>query len=72
MPRNLIFLLENQKNARKTSKLEIEWLVWLEHNLKKSIRTNFNHPQGQKRIGKYYLDGYGEDDNTAYEFLGCQ
>ena len=72
MPRNSIFLLENQKNARKTSKLELEWLSWLETKLNCKIRTQFNHPRGQKRVDKYFLDGYLDDERKAFEFLGCQ
>ena len=25
----------------------------------------------KKRVGKYSLDGYHEESNTAYEFQGC-
>lgn len=72
MPRNSLYLLENQKNSRKTSKLELEWLALCEKDLKIKIRTQYNHPQGQKRVGKYYLDGFSEQGFRAFEFLGCQ
>ena len=26
---------------------------------------------GEKRVGKYSLDGYCEEYHTAYEFQGC-
>ena len=26
---------------------------------------------GEKRVGKYSLDGFCEERNTAYEFQGC-
>ena len=26
---------------------------------------------GEKRVGKYSLDGYCEEFHTAYEFQGC-
>ena len=36
-----------------------------------NIRTAFNHPIGQHREGRYFLDGYDSENRTAYEFLGC-
>lgn len=67
-----LHLLANQTLARKTSIAEIEWLAFEQHLLTNAhIRTALNHVDGQKRIEKYALDGYCEEKNIAYEFLGC-
>ena len=29
------------------------------------------HPQGEKKIENFYVDGYDEVEDTIYEFLGC-
>ncbi len=70
MPPGSIYLLENQTGAVKTSYLEIEWLEYRAHKTATDIRHAFNHPEGQKKIGKYRVDGFSEP-GVVYEFLGC-
>ena len=83
MPPDKLFLLENQHGARKTSKKEGEYLNFLARAWNVSIRTEFSHAEGQKRVGSYFCDGWveggggdldgGSEDvrPTAVEFLGC-
>ncbi len=73
MPEDQIFLVENQRNQRKTSSLELEYLSFLNRGRSPSrqIRTAFNHPRGQKRVGNYSLDGFDPTCNAAIEFMGC-
>ena len=67
-----IYLLDNQRQSRKTSKYERELLAYLDFELPAlKLRTAFNHPLGQTNIGKYALDGYALATGTAFEFLGC-
>ena len=68
MPSNTIYLVENQKNARKTSRGEQEWLLYVGE--KRFIKSTFT-TGGQHKVGPYYLDGYDESANMAYEFNGC-
>ena len=75
MPENSIYLLSNQRNARKTSYKERLWLDYLIETQNKDIKTEWNQPYGQKRvIKKYYPDGLEitkDKKQIAYEFLGC-
>lgn len=71
MPPKTIELLENQRGSRKTSKYEIEMLGYMQKKTNKFIRTAFSHPDGQKRLKGYFVDGFIEADNVAIEFLGC-
>ena len=67
-----IYLVKNQRNARKTSKYEREWLAFEAEKNNSWIRTAFNHRDGQKRIGRYYVDGYRPFPTVkVYEFNGC-
>ena len=68
-------MLTNQRNARKTSQKERMWLDYLNDKKGRNIKTEWNQPNGQKRIGPYYPDGIEEDDDgtiTVFEFFGCQ
>ena len=73
MPEDEIYLVENQRNQRKTSSLELEYLSFLNRDREphRQIRTAFNSPLGQKRVGRYSLDGFDASSNEAFEFLGC-
>ena len=73
MPPNSLYLLSNQRGARKTSYKE---RVWLDYEISKgrNIRTAWNQPYGQKQILKsYYPDGIRNVDGKTevYEFMGC-
>lgn len=68
-----LYLLNNQSLARKDSYGEMEWLAWQQYLLEEEeifIRTA-RTPGGQKKIEKYFLDGFCEETMQAWEFLGC-
>ena len=45
---------------------------WLSHEMEsKGIHIQHVRNGGEKRVGKYSLDGYCEENHTAYEFQGC-
>ena len=70
MPRDAVFLTTNQRNAIKTSQGEREWLAFEQTKDENSdLRTAFNHPEGQAKVGRYRLDGLC--GKTAFEFNGC-
>ena len=53
----------------KQSNLAVKWLLYvMEEN---DIRIDHVRNGGEKRVGKYSLDGYCEGFHTAYEFQGC-
>ena len=53
----------------KQSNLAIKWLSYtMEEN---NIHIDHVRNGGEKRVGKYSLDGYCEEQHTAYEFQGC-
>jgi hypothetical protein len=60
-------------NCTKSSKGEYEFMSYLcfkRPELK--IRTAFNHPEGQKNFGKYFVDGYSEVSKTVFQYRGCR
>lgn len=74
MDNDTIYLLKNQKNARKTSQGEQEWLAylnWLRPNTSTPIQTAHSHPDGHARVNGYYPDGLDVENKVIYEFLGC-
>ena len=71
MPPNKLFLMQNQRNARKTSKLEMEWLYYMNTKVGGRIQNAFNCEDGQKTFGRLSVDGFDKETKTAYEFLGC-
>ena len=52
-----------------TSNKAVKWLSWLAETEEIDIEHARNG--GEKRDGGYYLDGFCEERNTAYEFHGC-
>ena len=53
----------------KQSNIAVKWLSYeMERN---DIHIQHVRNGGEKRIGKYSLDGYCEEYHTAYEFQGC-
>ena len=67
-----MYLLENQRQARKTSKYERELAAYLEYRWPEwQWRNAFNHPEGQKKFHPYSVDAYAELNGTVVEFLGC-
>ena len=53
----------------KQSNLAVKWLSYLMQE--NDIRIEHIRNGGEKRVGKYSLDGYCEEFHTAYEFQGC-
>ena len=53
----------------KQSNMAVKWLSYeIERN---DIHIQHVRNGGEKRVGRYSLDGYCEERNTAYEFQGC-
>ena len=53
----------------KQSNMAVKWLSYeMERN---DIHIQHVRNGGEKRVGKYSLDGYCEEYHTAYEFQGC-
>ena len=53
----------------KQSNMAVKWLSYeMERN---NIHIQHVRNGGEKRVGKYSLDGYCEEYHTAYEFQGC-
>ena len=81
---NTVYLLVDQRNARKTSAKERFWLDYLTRVKKRDIRTEWNHENGAAKLGGYYPDGLevlSRDDvrrfppgakYRVYEMMGCQ
>ena len=53
----------------KQSNMAVKWLSY--EMASKSIHIQHVRNGGEKRVGKYSLDGYCEENHTAYEFQGC-
>ena len=54
---------------QKQSHKALQWLSYTAE--KEDIRIQHVRNGGEKRIGKYSLDGYCQETNTAYEYQGC-
>ena len=59
----------NRQLKTKQSNIAVKWLSWMAE--KDEIDIEHVRNGGEKRIGKYSLDGYCEERNTVYEFQGC-
>ena len=53
----------------KQSNIAVKWLSY--EMASKGIHIQHVRNGGEKRVGKYSLDGYCEENQTAYEFQGC-
>ena len=53
----------------KQSNLAVKWLSYVMQE--NNIRIEHVRNGGEKRVGKYSLDGYCEEFHTVYEFQGC-
>ena len=56
-------------NKTRYSMKAIRWIQATSIKEGKTIQHALNG--GEVKMGPYYLDGYEEDTNTAYEFMGC-
>ena len=53
----------------KQSNMAVKWLSYVME--KQDIHIQHVRNGGEKRVGRYSLDGYCEETHTAYEFQGC-
>ena len=53
----------------KQSNMAVKWLSYVME--KEDIHIQHVRNGGEKRVGRYSLDGYCEETHTAYEFQGC-
>ena len=65
----IALLPQHQVLKRKQSHEALQWLSYTAE--KEEIRIQHDRNGGEKRVGKYYLDGYCEETHTAYEYQGC-
>ncbi len=70
---SIALLPESSFEARRGASFEsLEWFFYLsEKDASLKIRHARNHPDGEKRIGRYRVDGYDESTNTVFEYNGC-
>ena len=65
----IALLPQHQVLKRKQSHEALQWLSYTAE--KEGIRMQHDRNGGEKRVGKYSLDGYCEETHTAYEYQGC-
>ena len=65
----IALLPQHQVLKRKQSHEALQWLSYTAE--KEEIHMQHDRNGGEKRVGKYYLDGYCEETHTAYEYQGC-
>ena len=74
MPDNCFYNTPDQRGGRKTSTKELQWLAYLNYkNKNEQIRTEYSHPEGQKRVlDGLYPDGYMEYSTIEDHFQNGQ
>ena len=65
----IALLPQHQHHKRKQSHEALQWLSYTAE--KEEVHIQHDRNGGEKRVGKYYLDGYCEETHTAYEYQGC-
>ena len=70
LKKDTIAVFERERELKmKHSNMAVKWLSYeMERN---DIHIEHVRNGGEKRVGKYSLDGYCEEYHTAYEFQGC-
>ena len=70
MKQDSIAVFQHDRQLKmKQSNMAVKWLSYeMERN---DIHIQHVRNGGEKRVGKYSLDGYCEERNTVYEFQGC-
>ncbi len=67
---NTIAIFNSDRHLKmKQSNMALKWLSFVSE--KEGICIKHVRNGGEKRVGKYSLDGYHQESNTAYEFQGC-
>ena len=67
---NTIAVFDNHRQMKILQSIKAtKWLSWLAE--KEGIAIEHGRNGGERRVGKYSLDGYCEETRTAYEFQGC-
>ena len=65
----IALLPQHQELKRKQSHEALQWLSYTAE--KEGIHMQHDRNGGEKRVGRYSLDGYCEETHTAYEYQGC-
>ena len=65
----IALLPQHQELKRKQSHEALQWLSYTAE--KEGIHMQHHRNGGEKRVGRYSLDGYCEETHTAYEYQGC-
>ena len=65
----IALLPQHQELKRKQSHEALQWLSYTAE--KEGIRMQHARNGGEKRVGRYSLNGYCEETHTAYEYQGC-
>ena len=70
LKKDTIAVFQRERELKmKQSNMAVKWLSYeMERN---DIHIEHVRNGGEKRVGKYSLDGYCEEYHTAYEFQGC-
>ena len=67
---NTIAIFNSDRHLKmKQSNMALKWLSFVSE--KEGICIEHVRNGGEKRVGRYSLDGYHQESNTAYEFQGC-
>ena len=67
---NTIAVFDNYRQMKILQSIKAtKWLSWLAE--KEGIAIEHGRNGGERRVGRYSLDGYCEETHTAYEFQGC-
>ena len=70
LKKDTIALFPQHEELKRTQSHEA--LQWLSYTAdKEGIHIQHHRNGGEKRVGRYSLDGYCEETHTAYEYQGC-
>ena len=70
LKKDTIAVFNNDRQWKiKQSNVAVTWLSYISE--KEDLYVQHVRNGGEKRVGRYSLDGYCEETNTAYEFQGC-
>ena len=66
---SIVVFQHDRQLKMKQSNIAVKWLSY--EMASKGIHIQHVRNGGEKRVGKYSLDGYCEENHTVYEFQGC-